>query len=452
LALGEAWRAAGGDTAVLVPGDRHEALERVREAAATSVEAPAGVPVSPVTIADAAVGRAWCVLDGYDLGIDHHRAATAAAHVAVIDDHGCSGAVGVDVVIDHNPGATTEPSRNGGARVLAGAPYTLLRAEHRPSSNQAEPDRLVIVMGGSPDGATTEFVHEVLAALDVPDDRIDLVGLAMPAFSSSGDLRIVDRDESLAPVFRDARVALSAAGSTTWELAVAGTATVLVSIAPNQVPVGEAAAAAGAARYLGVRDEVAPAEVAAALNELWVDRAAATAMAARGRSMVDGLGPTRVVAALRSVTVPLRPAVMGDARQLWTWANDRHVREMAFDSEPITWTDHVEWLRRRLVDGGSRIYLADDGVTGAWGQVRFDPVGDGEVVTDVSIDPNRRGQGLGAPLLVAATARLSEDCVGLGQVTARIKGINRASVRAFAGAGFRQVGDDDGVFTFEWTP
>jgi spore coat polysaccharide biosynthesis predicted glycosyltransferase SpsG/RimJ/RimL family protein N-acetyltransferase len=452
LSLGEAWNAVGGETAALVPRDRTEAIDRMREAAVTPVFTHPGLRPAPESIAEAAAGRAWCVFDGYELDAAHHRAASAAGHVAVIDDHGRTGAVGVDVIIDHNPGASADPYRTSGARLLTGARYTLIRAEHRSCGTDAEPRRLVVVMGGSPGPATTEWVDSVLAGVDVPEDRIDLVGLAISSMRSAAGMRSVARDDALAPVFRNARVALSAAGSTTWELAAAGTASVLVSTAPNQVPVGEAAAEGGAACYLGQRDSVDPRRAAEALSRLWADREAADVMAARGLALVDGRGPTRVVAALRSVTVSLRAAEVGDAGRLWTWANDRRVREMAFNSNPIPWVDHVQWFRDRLADDSSRIYLAEDDADSAWGQVRFDAVGDGEVLTSVSIDAARRGQGLAAPLLVAATNRLHQESTWLRRVIARVKSDNHASLRAFTGAGFSRVGAGDGEHTFEWRP
>jgi spore coat polysaccharide biosynthesis predicted glycosyltransferase SpsG/RimJ/RimL family protein N-acetyltransferase len=449
LALGEAWAAVGGDVTVLVPETAVEAMGRIRAAGATA-EPTAGSPVTPAEIARAANDQTWTVLDGYEHGAEHRAAAHAADHVAVIDDHGRTGAADVDVVIDHNPGASAGPYL-GDALVLAGAAYTLVPAGHRHEPAGSAGDRLVIVMGGSPDGETSAFVDRVLPLLGVPAEQIDVVGL--PEVNAAAGGRRIGRDDPLGLVFREARVALSAAGSTTWELASAGVASVLVAIADNQVPVGTAAAEMGVARFLGPVGQVAPDEAAAAVNALWSDEGVRGAMAARGPAVIDGSGPARVVAALRSRSVALRPATAADARLLWTWANEPQVRAMAFSSDPIDWDDHLAWLADRLSGGGSWIYVAGaSGEGGPWGQVRFDRVAEGEVDTDVSIDARHRGRRLGAPLLAAATERLRADCVGLRRVHARVRRANRASAAAFWLAGFRPVGCEGDVWSFEWVP
>lgn len=450
LALGEAWLAAGGAAAVLLGDGRPEIVNRVTHTGLDAIVVSGDGQAAPAAITTAAADAAWCVLDGYSTGLGRLEAARVARRVGLIDDHGRTGLASADLVVDHNPGATAEPYRDTGATVLAGARYTLLGAAHRPQPGLGTTgDRVVVVMGGSVDPATVGFVRDVVERLEVPAGCIDLVGLAGAVSPGSG-VNVIGRDEPLAPVFRSARIAFSAAGSTTWELAAAGTPTVLVAMASNQMPVGEVAAEVGIARYMGPVGSATPAEVAEAVSDLWQDRARIAAMAERGPRLVDGRGAGRVVAALRAADIKLRPACPGDARQLFEWANEPQVRSMAFDSRPIAWEDHLRWLSDRLADEGSWLFLAEGPHDGPWAQVRFNQVTLAEVEIHVSVAASHRGRGLAAPLLVAATGRLAATLPGLGMVRARVKRDNEASARAFTTAGFAEVERSDEVRTFVW--
>lgn len=142
----------------------------------------------------------------------------------------------------------------------------------------------------------------------------------------------------------------------------------------------------------------------------------------------------------------LRPATGEDAGTLWRWANDPTVRATAFNEDPIPWEGHLEWLRLKLADPSTVIYVAElDGRPVA--QVRFDVrYRRGEV--DVSVAQERRGGGLGSAALALATGLLFES--GVADVAvARIKASNAASQRAFRRAGYEEVDTADGVTVWE---
>lgn len=131
----------------------------------------------------------------------------------------------------------------------------------------------------------------------------------------------------------------------------------------------------------------------------------------------------------------LRPATGDDARLLFEWANDPQTRAASFNSDPIAWDTHVDWLQRRLNDRDTRIWIGEvDG--DPVGQVRFQRDG-GEWEISVVVAPDARGNGHAASLIAAGTRELGEPIV------ARIKPANEASIRAFEKAGYRLVDDGD---------
>ena len=102
----------------------------------------------------------------------------------------------------------------------------------------------------------------------------------------------------MASLMADCQVAVSAAGSTLWELCVMGLPRLVFSIAPNQRPLAEAAAAAGAAIDLGRMSELFPKSVVARLDDLLDAPEARQAQAQAGLELVDGQGACRVAQAL----------------------------------------------------------------------------------------------------------------------------------------------------------
>lgn len=134
----------------------------------------------------------------------------------------------------------------------------------------------------------------------------------------------------------------------------------------------------------------------------------------------------------------LREATIDDARLLFEWASDTEVRRMAFTQGPIRWEDHRAWLSRKLLDPGTRIYVAQDASGLPIGQIRFDINGsDAEI--DVHLAKVFRNQGLGAQIIALGVSRLFED-PRIQTAKATIKSENAGSLKAFGKAGFDRVG------------
>ena len=305
--------------------------------------------------------------DGYDHGPETQlEADLAGERVLLIDDHGRMGVHGADLVVDQNLGTTPAHYPLTDARLLLGPTFALLREPFRHPVADADAPVLVVTMGGSPSAETAAFVAETLALVDLDPADVAVVGdtgvgdaAALRTKRGSGVHSLTGRHD-LAGVLAGATVALSAAGSTAWELCCTGTAAVLVSVADNQEPVADALAAAGVARHLGRLADADPHEAAEALTARLDDPSAREEAVAIGRRLVDGHGADRVVTAMRAAGLQLRPACLDDGRLLFDWVNDPAVRASAFDEVPIDWETHERWFQRRLADPGTTIYLAVD--------------------------------------------------------------------------------------------
>ena len=153
-----------------------------------------------------------------------------------------------------------------------------------------------------------------------------------------------------------ADVAVSAAGSTPYDLACAGVPSAVRAVAANQQPIERAFLAAGLAR-------AEPAEL--------LDPSVRAALAAAGPALIDGYGAFRardgLLAAFAGQALPeplrYRPVAEADADLLLGWRNEEHVRAMSRTPDPVAPADHARWLTRALADPDRTLLLAERGGT-----------------------------------------------------------------------------------------
>lgn len=375
----------------------------------------------------------FVTLDGYDLDRrDAARHRDAGARVLIIDDHGSWGTYDADVVLDANLGAAADSyvHRPADSELVLGPRYALLRREFG-AARGGTPRRgpaprlaaaLLVALGGAPSADVLDFAERVVARVEPTPSNVSWLH------------DVVD----VAEVMAGSDLALSAAGSTCWELCCLGVPAVVFAVAANQEPVGAALAAVGAVAYAGRAEDLDAEQVAAALSRLSHDADARAVMIETGTRLVDGRGAARVVTRLRACDLALRRATPDDCERLFAWANDPTTRRQSFDSRPIAWDDHVAWFDRRLRDPATVMYIAEDDHQHPIGQVRHD-LEERRAVVSVSIAPEARGRGWGSVVIAAATRRLLLESSVVDEVIGRIKPDNAGSIAAFDRAGFEPV-------------
>jgi len=270
---------------------------------------------------DAGAGIAQTAGGGFDLavvdhyGLDREFETALKAHVgrlAVLDDapsrpHDC------DFLADPTPGradADYRPLVPDGCRLLLGPQYILLRPEiaelrDRRRDPRATVGRILVTMGASDPPNVTGTVIAALADNLPPGIAVDII--VGPANSHWRDLSALDLPRG-AVLHRDpldmpqlmaaADLAITAAGTTCWEIAFLGLPALTVTLAENQVAVARTVAESGATCDLGPVDGGFGKRLAGALGSLLADPSRRAKMSAAGRTLVDGRGPERMAAAL----------------------------------------------------------------------------------------------------------------------------------------------------------
>jgi spore coat polysaccharide biosynthesis predicted glycosyltransferase SpsG len=256
-------------------------------------------------------------VDGYRFGPDYlSRLAAAGSKVLLLDDYAPWAAYPVQLVLNQNVLAARSlyPSGSGagGPRYLLGPEYALLRGEiaagrESPPMTHDRARRILVTLGGADPPNTSRRILDALRQLPQTDLEIRVIlGPSNPHRASlaeaEGDRRvaIIPAVREMVPHLTWADVAITAAGSTVYELACLGIPTLVVAIADYQRNLAAALERAGLARSLGWHADLQPAALALTVAGLLESPTLRGDLSRRGREIVDGRGVGRVLAAMRS--------------------------------------------------------------------------------------------------------------------------------------------------------
>lgn len=460
LALAQAWQDKGGLSTLAsatLPPALGQRLESEGLSLAPITAEPGGPDDVRQTVEHArALGATWVVVDGYQFGAAYQESLRdAGLKVLFIDDSGHAGICCADLVLNQNSYAHEGlyANRSPHTRLLLGPQYVLLRREFWPWCGwqreiPAVAHKVLVTMGGSDPDNVTLRVIQVLEQIKVPSlEATVVVGGGNPHYveleafaqSSHHHIRVEQNVVDMPALMAWADVAVTAGGTTCYELSLMGLPALIIVLAENQRPSAAALAAAGVGWDLGWHSLIDVPAMADALGRLRADPDARIAMMRHGQALSDGHGSVRVVAELQGGALRLRRATKADCQLLWEWSNEPVVRAASFSSEPIPWAQHVAWFAARMDDPSHHIYLAVDVGSCPVGMVRFDLTGDVATIS-VSLAVHARGMGYGSQLIhMGAAALFAEGRTAL--MHAYIKPENQASLRAFKRAGFIYAGE-----------
>jgi len=259
--------------------------------------------------------RVWVVLDGYHFDAAYQSAVRGAGlSLMVIDDMNHLPFYDANVLLNQNIHAKTLAYNcNTDTVLLLGLDYLLLRPEFvRPMQPKHEVKRdgcrVLVTMGGAdPDNATLKVV-QALNLLDVPGLEVAIVlGPANPhkeslekdlQLSSHFECRLLHSVDDMANLMEWADIAVSAGGSTCWELCAMSLPFLTVVLSENQRQIAEGLSAAGITVNLGNLELLSVENIVSELSRVIGNNSQRLEMARLGSSLVDRFGSKRVVEAL----------------------------------------------------------------------------------------------------------------------------------------------------------
>lgn len=307
LALAQAWQARGDVVFITACGQNLK--QRLYDEGMGVVELHNATDWHTVMAYLTQQPGAWVVLDGYHFTPpDHHRIRQAGHPLLVVDDMAHLDYYEVDIILNQNINAHHLhypcPSET---RLLLGPHYTLLRNEFITWQNWQRDippvaTKVLVTLGGSDPDNTTLKVIQALKQLDLSSlQSIVVVGASNPHYEQlqqavQGTTIELQRNVRTMPdLMAWADIAISAAGSTVWEMAFMGLPTLLIVVAKNQRPTAELLSEQNLIQYLGLTAQIWPADIAHQLQVLLSDEAQRRYMSQQGQKLIDGQGSTRIL-------------------------------------------------------------------------------------------------------------------------------------------------------------
>jgi len=460
IALAQAWQDQGGDVTFLSHCDSADLKQRIIDEGFEfiNIERPCPNPNDLSFTLKMLLGIShklsgaslWLALDGYHFTPDYQKAIKeCGCRLLVIDDMAHLDHYHADILLNQNIHASSlHYSCDRETVKLLGCEYVLLRREFlkyedwkREIPEKAK--KILVTMGGSdPDNVTLK----VLKAMNILDERElevkIVVGPSNPNIErlkkelslSVFGFELLASVKDMPELMSWADVAISAGGSTCWELAFMGLPNVVLVLAENQKSVAERLSKAEVAVNLGWHQEVSHFEVGHTIKQLIETAKIRQRMVRRGQALVDGQGFSRVLMHMNHRTVGLRKVNEKDCHLLWKWTNELDVRSASFTSESIPLGTHIHWLKSKLNNPNYIFYIINNGKGMPIGQIRYDLDGK-EALVSISIDRRFRYQGYGNLAIRLSSEEIFRTS-DVKRIHAYVKKNNKGSVEAFLKAGF----------------
>lgn len=197
----------------------------------------------------------------------------------------------------------------GKARQLLGSDYLILREEFTGLSarkpNRQLRDVLITFGAADMENVTPELLKLITGYEHFKELNWHVV--IGPVFRNSEEIESIVggypnmflcHNPAIKDLMSNCDIAVSAAGSTTYELAASGVPAILTVVADNQLMLAEEAHRQGMAINLGWYQNLDPARLFSALDSMINNHMLREKMAVRGRVLIDGRGAQRLATVL----------------------------------------------------------------------------------------------------------------------------------------------------------
>jgi UDP-2,4-diacetamido-2,4,6-trideoxy-beta-L-altropyranose hydrolase len=316
LALAQTWQDTQGQPIFIMANYVPALEERLQSEGMKFVH----LTTEPGSLADAQETAAlahqfeanWVVLDGYHFGGKYQQILKQSKlNLLFIDDYGHAEHYYADLILNQNISADEQwyQHREPYTQLLLGTRYALLRREfwqwqkwQRTVSPIAK--KVLVTLGGSdPDNVTLKVIQS-LQLLPVEELEVVVVlggsnphyeSLKMAVQNSRFPIRLERNVTNMPELMAWADIAISAGGSTCWELAFMGLPSIVLVLAENQRAIAAELDRQGVIINLGWHQDVTIARIGLPLQELLCQRLNGETMSKKGKKLVDGNGARRVV-------------------------------------------------------------------------------------------------------------------------------------------------------------
>lgn len=453
IALAQAWQERGGDVTFLSHCDSEALHQRINNEGFEfiPIEKPHPDPSDLERTLEKLSANCWLALDGYHFTPEYQKAIRdAGIRLLVIDDMNHLPHYHADILLNQNIHAPNLKYHcDADTTLLLGTRYILLRREflkYRDFNRQVQ-DRaknILVTLGGADLDNVTLKVIEALKLLDELDISVKIIiGPANPhektlrktLTSAHFETELLINPPNMPELMAWADMAISAGGSTCWELASMGVPILALILADNQKAVAEGIAKEGFALNLGWYKNFNTTITSRKINTLIQSKDRRLNMVQKGKALITAASGNHLYERMSTLSIYIKPANESDCELILNWANDQDVRNSAFCSDSIPFEDHKKWFFSKINNPLCYQFIGYNGNYKPIGQIRFDEVSNREYEIDVSVDRSYRGKGYGSELIKQAICEL-ENRTEVDIIHSYVKLSNLPSKYVFLKAGF----------------
>ncbi len=328
IALAQAWQDQGGEVTFISHCDSEPLKERIKDEGFTLIPIERISPdpsdlenTLSILKTDISGKKKWIVLDGYHFIPAYQKAIRdEGISLTVIDDMNHLDHYHADVLLNQNINAPELTYHcDDDTALLLGTRYALLRREflqyrdYRHNVPERARNILVTLGGADQDNVTLKVIDALKLFEDLKIQVKIVIGPANPyqeilsqALSSAQfACDLITNPTNIPELMAWANLAISAGGSTCWELIFMGVPSILITIAENQQQVAEHLALMGLASNLGWYNSLAVHQLSCQTQRLVYDFQKRKFMSQLGHSLIDGDGVVRVIDSMRKHCVQI---------------------------------------------------------------------------------------------------------------------------------------------------
>lgn len=481
LALAQAYKDAGGDAVFLGHFEKESIRKRIREERfqCISLEKSHTAKEDAQCTLDAILSwkgkhavyesrnpakvtkqASWVVIDGYHFDTEFQQnMKNAGYHTIIIDDNAHRQKYHGHIIVNQNIyGHRLHYACEPKTMLLLGSDYAMLRREfrnvnplNRPLAEQAE--KILVTFGGVDSKNQTGFSIEALnhlsadqtlrATIIIGPENANRKQIEEQLQTAGFDYKLLYNASDMPSVMHDADMALSAAGSTCWELCFIGVPSIVTAVSENQIDVANTLKLMNIADSMGWWQERSQTKIIDAIHRLIRNASVRESMSRKAKALIDGQGVWRILNAMTMISegisiddIILREADYADSPQLYQLANNPVIRQYSFHPDAFNFKTHERWYQQKLSDPQrARICLLEyNGLIVA--QARYDRVDERTAEIDFSVHPTFQEKGLGAMVLKRSVS-VAAEMSGVDRLRGIVFESNIASQRSFIKADYR---------------
>lgn len=246
----------------------------------------------------------WIIIDHYEIDTNYIKNIKQKGfRVLCIDDCAQMHYVS-DIVVNQNIGAEKlNIQTDENTQLLLGPKYVMLRDElliRNKKVENKEVKKILLTLGGTDND---NFTLKILQSIFKNNEIIVILGplnnnyYEISSFSEKikGNIHIEKSPVNMADIYLDSDIAVSAGGSSCYELAYYGIPNIIVATADNQLKLAQELDNKKVSIFLGKKEVVKLEKIKEHIEYLINDYSLRKSMSQNGKKLIDGKGKVRIV-------------------------------------------------------------------------------------------------------------------------------------------------------------